>query len=426
MDTPSSGPSLLATLRDVTFRSLRHRNYRLYFYGQIVSFTGSWMQSAALLWLVYDATADALWPALMIVAQLGPTLLLGPVGGSLADRFSRRKVIVCTQLLFLVNALLLTLVVATNCASPWLLFTLALANGAIQAIDLPARLAYVPDLIPRVDLINAVSLNSLLFNTARAIGPALAGGLFLLAGWLVPFLPETRPVILGSIGCFLLNAMSYLAMLAALRRIDATESDHQSKPTGSPLEGFRYILARPVLAALLVCTGLVSVFGWPTLVLFPPYTRLVLQHAEKEYSLLVSALGLGALLAALANATYGTPARTRVFVILGSSLTALGILGLALGNTMPGALLSSAVFGFGMILYLSTGQSVLQLNTPNEARGRVMVLWPMTLSGSTLLGNLVFGWAAREYPIPDLLAVMAGGVGLTALVILGLVVALRR
>ncbi len=426
MDTPPR-PGLFAALRAAAFRSLRHRNYRLYFYGQIVSFTGSWMQSAALMWLVYDRTHDPLWPPLMMAAQVGPTLLLGPVGGALADRFPKRTVISCTQLLFLLNAVVLTLLVASGLTVPWLLFAVAVANGAVQAIDLPARLAYLPELVPLDDLINAVSLNSLLFNAGRAVGPALAGGLFLLAGWAADWLPGSRPVTVGAVGCFAVNALSFLAVLAALRRIDAAESDLRTKPRGSLLDGFRFVRGRPLLAALLVCTGFAGVFGWPVLTLFPPYTARVLHHAEKEYSLLVSALGVGALVAALANATFGSLTRARRSIAVGAVLTAAGVLGLAVTTSMPVALLAAAVFGFGMILYLSTGQSVLQLSTPPEARGRVMALWPMTLSGSSIVGNLVSGWVAERYiSIPDLLFVMAAGVGLTAAVVTAVAWRTRR
>lgn len=409
MDLTPPRPGLITALRTTTFRSLRHRNYRLYFAGQVVSLTGSWMQTAALMWLVYDRTGDPIWPPLMMVAQVGPTLLLGPVGGALADRFAKHRLIIITQLFFLLNAVLLAVLVGSGQSTPWLLFTLAAMSGVVQAIDLPARLAFVPDLIPVEDLINAVSLNSLVFNVARAVGPAIAGGVFLVAGWVA-----ANPALVGSVLCFSVNAFSYLAVLAALRAIDVTGTDHRTRQPGSPLDGFRYVFTRPGLAALLASTGFVSLFGWPTLTLFPPYTRLVLQHAEKEYSLLVSALGVGALLAALSNATFGSAARARTFVAVGSCLTAVGILGLAVTRVMPMALCSAAVFGFGMILFLSTGQSVLQLSTPNEARGRVMALWPMTLSGSSILGNLAGGWAAREFPIPQLLFTMAIGVGLTA------------
>ena len=166
---------LFAALRDTTFRSLRHRNYRRYFFGQAVSFTGSWMQSAALMWLLYDRTGDPRWPSWILVAQVGPTLLLGTWGGGLADRYPKRRLIFATQAAFLVHAIVLTLLVATHLATPLLILGLMVVSGVIQAIDLPARLAFVTDLVPKEDLINAVGLNSPVFNSARMIGPAAAG-----------------------------------------------------------------------------------------------------------------------------------------------------------------------------------------------------------------------------------------------------------
>ena len=143
------GRSVLGVLRDRTFRSLRHPDYRRYFFGQIVSFTGSWMQSAALMWLIYDLTADPLWPPLMLVAQVGPTLLLGTWGGTLADRLPKRRLIMATQFGFLVTALVLAGVTVAGLASPWVLLAIQLLNGVLQSADLPARLSFAPDLVPR-------------------------------------------------------------------------------------------------------------------------------------------------------------------------------------------------------------------------------------------------------------------------------------
>src|SRR6476646_1932408 len=202
---------LLAALRDTTFRSLHHRNYRRYFLGQIVAFVGSWMQSAALMWLLYDRTGDPRWPSWILVAQVGPTLLLGTWGGGLADRYSKRKLILATQSAFLAHALTLTLLLAFDLAAPVLVLGFMVVSGVIQAVDLPARLAFVTDLVPREDLINAIGLNSLLFNSARAVGPALAAVLFLLAETVLPaFPPGTSPVTLAAVACFALNAISFL------------------------------------------------------------------------------------------------------------------------------------------------------------------------------------------------------------------------
>ena len=411
--TPVEPPrrGLVGALRETTFRSLRHRNYRLYFFGQIVSFTGSWMQSAALMWLVYDATRNPLWPPLMLVGQVGPTLLFGPLGGVLADRLPKRRLIFATQFAFLVSTTALAILIASDIVTPALLLAGAVVNGLIQAIDLPARLAFVPDLVPRDDLINAVSLNSMLFNSARAIGPAVAGLLFLLADAVVPLLPGSRAVTLGAIWCFSFNALSYLAVLAALRRIDCPEAERKEDAGGSPLDGVRYLLRNPSLGLLLALTGAMCVFAWPALTLFPAYTDTVLHRAEKEYSVLVSALGAGALVAALVNATFGSVARRGTFLTAGTALAGVGLLGLVFAETLAGAFGFAMLLGFGLILFLSTGQSTLQLSVTDAVRGRVMALWAMTLSAGAPVGHLLAGFAAQRYLVPDILLVLAAGVG---------------
>ncbi len=413
-----------AVLREHTFRSLRHRNYRLYFLGQIVSFTGSWMQSAALMWLVFDQTNDPFWPPLLLVAQVGPTMVLGTWSGHLADRRPKRGLVFATQSAFLGTACLLTFLVASNWTSPWLFLAVQFANGLIQAIDLPTRLAFVPDLVPRDDLINAVSLNSLLFNSARAIGPALAGLLFLAAEQVIEqgWLPGSRAVTLGAVWCFTLNALSYGAVLIALRAIDVPgEPDSvRSRVNDSLWGGFGYVLERPQLAGLLVLTGLLCVFGWPALSLFPAYTKLVLNHAEKEYSILVSALGAGALGAALTTATFGTVGRRGFFLATGAMLTAVALGLLALAPELASAAVAAACLGFGLILFLSTGQSAMQLAVEDHTRGRVMALWAMTLAGSAPVGHLLAGAAATVWPIREVLTGMACGAALAAFGVAGL------
>lgn len=425
---PASPPAarrtgLVAVLRDHTFRSLRHRNYRLYFAGQIVSFTGSWMQNAALMWLVFDLTADPLWPPLLLVAQVGPTLVLGAWGGHLADRVPKRRLVFATQAAFLANACVLALLVATGLAAPPLLLAVQAVSGVIQAVDLPARLAFVPDLVPRPDLINAVSLNSLLFNSARAVGPAVAGLMFLAAGEAsaAGWLPKGRTVAAGATGCFALNAATYAAVLSALRRINvAGEGGGQMEP-GSVLDGVRYVLARPPLAGLLALTGLISVAGWPALSLFPTYTKLALGLAEKEYSVLVSAIGGGALVAALTTATFGTVGRRGLFLALGSGMVVAGLGFLAVAPALQAAVAAAGCLGFGLILFLSTGQSTMQLAVADHGRGRVMALWAMTLSASAPVGHLAAGSAATVWPVRDVLAAMACAAAVVATGVMTLV-----
>ncbi len=411
-------------LRNRTFRSLQFRDYRLYFTGQIVSLTGSWMQSAALMWLTYEQTRDPLWPPLMLVAQVGPTLVLGTWGGALADRFPRRRLILCTQMAYLVNAAVLTALVASNFAGPWLLFAVQVANGVIQSVDLPARLAYVPSLVPRAALANAVALNSMIFNAARAVGPAAAGGLFWLAEYVVGtgLLPHSPPVTLGAVWCFTLNGLSFLVVIAALQRISvdgapARAGGADARPGGEVWAGFRAVRADRRLLLLLAAAGGVSLFAWPALTLFPTYTDKALGHAEKEYAVLVSALGAGALASAFLTATFGSEARRGLFLTVGAAAAAGGLLALSLAGGIVPAAAGAGLLGAGLILHLSTGQSALQLSVADDKRGRVMALWPMMLSASSLVGQLVAGAAAQRLDVRHVMAGMAAGAAVTAAVV---------
>jgi MFS family permease len=419
---------LLAALRNTTFRSLRHRSYRRYFAGQIVSFVGTWMQSAALMWLMYDRTGDPRWPSWLLVAQIGPTLVLGPWGGSLADRRPKRRLVSTTQTCFLVNAIALTVVVACGLAAPVLILALIAVNGVIQAVDLPTRLAFVPDLVPKEDLINAVGLNSLVFNSARAVGPALAGVLFLLADALAPRLPEgAHPVTVAATACFVLNSLSFLAVLRALRGIPEPPVHAKRLEAGSMWDGLRYLRAHPALGGLVALTFVVCVFGWPVITVLPAYTRMRLGLKEDAYSLLLSALGAGALGAALATATFGSVGRRGGFLLLGVVAAAVGLAGLGFAESPWTAGGYCATTGFGLILYLSIGQSTLQLAVPDEKRGRVMAWWAMTLSASAPLGHLIAGQAVIELnDVGPVLLGMAAGIGAGAVILAGALVVRGR
>jgi len=424
-EPPSPAPprkGLLAALKATTFRSLRHRNYRLYFLGQIVSFTGTWMQSAALMWLMYDRTGDPRWPSWLLVAQIGPTLVLGTWGGHLADRHPKRQLITLTQAAFLANAALLAAAVAADLAVAAVVLTLQVVTGVIQAVDLPARLAFVPDLVPREDLINAVGLNSLLFNSARAVGPAVASGLFWAAKGFAPLLPGSHHVTLGAVLCFALNALSFVAVLAALRAIRVPgDARAHGGAAGSAWDGVRYLWEHRALGALVALTLLLCVFGWPVQTLLPAYTRTRLGLAEDAYGLLVSAVGAGALVAALATATFGTVGRRAGFLVAGAAAAAGGLFGLSAAGAMPTAAACCGCVGFGLILFLSTGQSTLQLAVPDARRGRVMALWAITLSASAPLGHLFAGEAAANFGVVPVLRGMAAGAGVVTVALVALV-----
>jgi MFS family permease len=405
-----------AALGRTTFRSLRHANYRRYFFGQIVSFTGSWMQSAALMWLLYDRTGDVRWPSYLLVAQVGPTVVLGAWAGHLADRWPKRDLVMLTQTAFLLNAVALMGLVAAGWAAPLVVLALQLFGGVIQAIDLPARLAFVPDLVPKDDLINAVGLNAMLFNSGRFVGPAATGLMFLLAAAAAPRLDVVHldAVALGAVGCFALNAASFLAVLLALRRIEVPGPAADRPPPGSAWAGVRYLRSHPRLAGLVVLTFALCVFAWPVLTLFPGYTRTRLGLAEGSYSVLVSALGGGALLGALATATFGTTGRRGGFLVLGAALAGVGLTGLAAVTAVGPAAAWAGCVGFGLVLFLTTAQSALQLAVPDETRGRVMALWAMTLSASAPAGHLAAGQLADAFGVVPVFHGMAAGVGVVA------------
>jgi hypothetical protein len=379
------------------------------------------MQSAALMWLMYDRTGDPRWPAWLLVAQIGPTLVLGPWGGGLADRHPKRKLIVTTQTCFLLNAIVLTFVVGSGFAGPWLVLALISINGIVQAVDLPARLAFVPDLVPKEDLINAVGLNSLVFNSARMVGPALAGVLFLIAKLAQPLFPsEWHPVTVAATACFAINAVSFLAVLRALRGIHETEGQKEKRPAGSIWDGLHYLCEHPAMGGVVALTFVVCVFGWPVITILPAYTKLRLHLEAGAYSLLLSSLGTGALGAALATATFGNPARRGAFLLLGVASAAGGLAGLGFAEELRFAAPCGAALGFGLILYLSTGQSALQLAVPDEKRGRVMAWWAMTLSASAPLGHLAAGELVNVYGVGPVLLGMAGGMGAMAIALAGM------
>ncbi|MCE9531578.1 MAG: MFS transporter [Planctomycetes bacterium] len=385
-----------------TFRSLRHRNYRLYFIGQMISLVGSWMQTTALMWLAYDLTHQSKWPAFLMVAMIGPTLLLGAWSGSLADRYPKHKLIIRTQIAFLCSASLLTAVVFSGYIQIWLLLLLMFVHGIIQAIDLPSRLAFVPDLVEREDLINTVALNSVQFNVARALGPALAG------------------LLLASIGpalCFLINACSYVAVLIALLMMrDFRERVHVKK-TERGEGGFAVLRRQPRLMLVILLAGWISISGWPLLSLLPAYAQKVLGMREGGYSTMLSCVGVGALLAALSAANFGTVERQRRLVTFGICCVGAALAGLSMVRDLWLASLCCGLFGFGMILFFATGQALVQLGAQDEHRGKIMGIWAMMLSGGAPLGNLVLGPSADVWGVTNMIAIQAIFVGVAVVVI---------
>ncbi len=395
-----------------TFRSLRHRNYRLYFFGQMVSVTGLWMQMTALRWLAYDLTDTSRWPGLLVAAQSLPMVLFAGLGGSVADRFSRRSVILWTQSAFMGLAFLLGVLLYAGLGTPALLLGFALATGLVHAVDLPTRLTLVKDLVARHDLMNAIALNSLLFNVARIVGPWLAGMVL---------------VAVGPWPCFVANAVSYLAVLVALQlmvfptAVPSIPPGAHAPVGGTVRAGLAYVAGQPGLALLMLLGGAVAIGGWPFLELLPALARQQLGVEEVGYSAMLSGTGVGALTAAFLVATFGSETLRRPTLFVGVCAVVVGLLGLSWSRSLTQGIVCGGVIGFGLIAFLTTAQTSVQLTVSDEQRGRVLGLWAVVWAGGPPLANLLLGPAADRWGVAVVLR--AQGLGLTGtavvLVLLG-------
>ena len=385
-----------------TFRALRHRNYLLYFIGQFISITGSWLQTTALMWLAYEKTGQSSWPAAITAAQVLPTFVLGIWGGSLADRWPKRRLIFATQAVSLVLALLLAGLVFLNLDSVWVLFAVALAAGIVNGIDLPARMSFVVEMVGKDDLVNAIALNSLLFNAARVLGPALGASLL---------------HVVGAGPCFAANGVSFVAVLAALWAMDPSSFVPATPaPERQYLRtGLSFLAGHPWLLGFVLFSGAMAFFGWPVLSLLPALADKSLHSGPGMYGALVSAIGGGAMLAALVVATFGSMQRRRLFLVGGVALQAAGMALLAFARREVPALGCCAMVGCGLILYFATGQAVTQLSSGDHNRGLIMGVWSMVLCGAQPLGSLLAGWAADAWGVPAVLIVQSVGLALAGL-----------
>jgi MFS family permease len=397
-----------------TFRALRHRNYRLFFVGQFISLIGSWIQLTALMWDAFHLTGTSRWPALVAAAQMLPAFLLGAWGGVLAERRPRRQLVLLTQSALMVLALLLAWITYVGEETVWHLLVISLAIGFVNAVDLPARLAFLMDMVGKDDMVNAVGLNSLLFNLARVAGPTFAIWLLPLGG------PEL---------CFLVNGLSFLAVLSALARMrlsPAVPGGKQCAGWKALREGFGYVTAHPVLSLLLPLTVATALFGWPILSLLPALAKKQLHAGDSGYSSLLSAFGAGALLAALLVATFGSMARRWLFIGAGVVIASAGLLGMSYAGTLVVGMRCSALVGVGLVLFFATSQAVFQLSALDQNRGRVMGIYSIVLTGAHPLGNILSGPAADHVGERLVLRLLGCAILTVALVVLGRRLAQRQ
>jgi MFS family permease len=390
-----------------TFRSLRTRNYRLYFYGQIVSLTGTWMQSVGQAWLVLELTGSGLALGGTVALQFTPILLFGPWGGVIADRVDKRRLIVWTQAAAAALALTLGLLTLFHVVRLWMVLVLALLLGVVNLVDMPSRQSFIIEMVGAEDVANAVSLNSVVVNGARVIGPAVAGLLI---------------ATIGIAPCFLVNAGSYLAVIAGLLAMDATtlkRTPPLARGPGQLRAGLRYAWSRPELRVPLLMMAVVGTLSYNFSVVLPLLVRETYGAGARSYGVLFSFMGLGAVLGGLVIATRS---RATPRLLVGSSL-ALGVaIGLAAAAPNLGLVVLAMVpVGVASTAFIATSNALLQLGASSEMRGRVMALFALVFLGSTPIGGPLVGWIAERFGpraslgVAAVAAVLAGLAGLRRL-----------
>jgi len=356
-----------------TFRALWRRNYRIYFIGQTASMSGTWMQSVAQGWLVLTLSGRALDLGILTALQFGPSLVLSPWGGVVADRSDKRKLLMVTNTVAGVFALTLGLLTLSGAVEVWMVYALAFLTGCVIAVDNPSRQAFVYEMVGRDDLPNAVGLNSVIINASRIVGPALAGILIATAGTAV---------------CFLGNAASFLVIIVALLMIRVGELDRVPPEPRKPRQlrdGFAYVLRTHGLMVPLVMMAVVGTLGYNFSVLLPLLAERVFGRGGGSYGAMTTAMGIGALAGALTVAALHRPTRRLLVVatlVFGAAIVAVG-----LAPDMTAALILLVPMGAAAVGFVSLTNSLLQLEAEPVMRGRVMALWGAVFLGSTPIGG---------------------------------------
>ena len=372
-----------------TFRALRHRNFRLYWTGQLISLIGTWMQTVAQAWLMHRLTSSALMLGFLGFMQFLPVLLLSLWAGVIVDSVDKRKLLLITQSAFLVQATLLAAAVSTGIVQPWMVLVLAFVFGCINALDLPVRQSFVVEMAGKEDLSNAIALNSAAFNTARVVGPAIAGLLL---------------ISVGEAGCFWLNAVSYIAVIASVWRMDLVPRPSiqfdVKQAVEAMSEGIRHARSVPALRNLLTLLGLTAGLGFQYMILLPVYVRDILKADARAYGLLVSAFGLGSLISAAWMTRSHDRWALRRNIFIGLFTAAIGMGTFAWSRALPLSLAMGFLAGFGLILYVATTNILIQMSTEDRYRGRIMSLYTLMFVGTAPIGSLVSGSIAQRFGAP--------------------------
>ena len=390
-----------------TFFSLGIWNFRLYFIGQAISLSGTWMQTIGQSWLVLQITGSGTALGFVTALQFLPILVFGPWGGVIADRFSKRTILYCTQCAAGVLALVLGVLVATGWVRLWMVAILAVCLGLVNAVDNPTRQTFVLEMVGKEQIQNAVPLNSVLVNLARVLGPALAGALI---------------ATVGLAACFFVNAASYIAVLIALWMMRA-EQLHSAplvaRASGQLREAFRYVRSTPILRNVLLMMAIIGTLSYEFQVILPLFAQFTLGGGAGAYAALTAAMGVGSVIGGLYTAS-----RRKVvpaMLIRAAFLFGVVILAAAIAPNLAFAMAALVLVGIFSINFLSLGNTILQLESVPEMRGRVMALWAVAFLGSTPIGGPIVGWIGEHagprwgLGLGGLAALIAGTLGFRSL-----------
>lgn len=386
------------------FTALRHRNFRLFWFGQLISLIGTWMQSIGQAWLVLELTHSALWLGIVGALQFLPVMFLSLFGGVIADRVPKRKILLCTQSFAMVQAFVLWALIATGTVQLWHVVVLASLLGFTNSLDMPTRQAFVVEMVGREDLPNAIALNSSLFNIARIIGPGI-GGLII--------------ALLGVAPLFLLNALSFIAVIIGLAMIDmkvlhglpqrvtSLKDTPRLSTMQSLREGLHYVVHTPSIFLIIVVLGTISLFGINFNVVLPLFATDVLNVGAVGFGLISAIFGVGSLFSALWLA-WGNKKPSIVHMLVGATAFCILEIGFAISHMYILSLVLIAAVGFAQIAFTAIANTTLQTVAPDYLRGRVMSVYMLVFAGSVPLGNLFTGGLAHFFGAPISLIVGAG------------------
>lgn len=378
-----------------TLRALEYRNFKLFFGGQLISLIGTWMQNVAQAWLVYRLTKSSFLLGGVGFAGQIPVFLMAPIGGIVADRYSRHRVVIATQTASMVLAFILSVLVLTHTVQVWHIFTLAALLGVVNAFDIPGRQSFFVEMVGRADLMNAIALNSSMFNASRIVGPAIAG--ILVAG-------------IGEGWCFFANAVSYIAVIVGLLMMNVPpreEPRHHGSPLANIIEGFRYVMHNPPIHGILALLGVVSLTGMPYTVLMPIFADRILHGGAAALGTLMGATGVGALVGALLLASRQTLKGLGKWVAMAATGFGVSLMAFAFCRAYWLSIVVLLPVGFSLMIQMGSSNTLIQSMVPDRLRGRVMAVYSMVFMGMAPFGSLLSGAAADRIGAPWTVA--AGG-----------------